>query len=86
VAADGPGRTPVGASDGRPLALLHHDPALGEDPELLESVAAALRLALENVWLRTRAKDVATRIVQAADAERGRLERDLHDGAQARLV
>ncbi|MEV3860336.1 histidine kinase [Streptomyces sp. NPDC050095] len=86
VSPEGAGRTPVGASDGRPLALLHHDPALLDDPELLESVAAALRLALENVWLRTRAKDVATRIVQAADAERGRLERDLHDGAQARLV
>ncbi|WP_344441486.1 sensor histidine kinase [Streptomyces kunmingensis] len=86
VGPDGPGRTRVRAADGRPLALLHHDPALHEDPELLESVAAALRLALENVWLRTRAKDVATRIVQAADAERGRLERDLHDGAQARLV
>ncbi|MFJ4717318.1 sensor histidine kinase [Streptomyces sp. NPDC088785] len=86
VGADGPGRTPVRAADGRPLALLHHDPALADDPELLDSVAAALRLALENVWLRTRAKDVASRIVQAADAERGRLERDLHDGAQARLV
>ncbi|MEV5610618.1 histidine kinase [Streptomyces sp. NPDC052225] len=86
VSAEGAGRTPVRASDGRPLALLHHDPALADDPELLESTAAALRLALENVWLRTRAKDVATRIVQAADAERGRLERDLHDGAQTRLV
>ncbi|MER5946840.1 histidine kinase [Streptomyces sp. NPDC001904] len=86
VGTDGPGRTPVRAADGRPLALLHHDPALSDDPELLESVAAALRLALENVWLRTRARDVASRIVQAADAERGRLERDLHDGAQARLV
>ncbi|WP_338702664.1 histidine kinase [Streptomyces sp. Q6] len=86
VSADGAGRTPVRASDGRQLALLHHDPALADDPELLESTAAALRLALENVWLRTRAKDVATRIVQAADAERGRLERDLHDGAQTRLV
>ncbi|WP_306319875.1 MULTISPECIES: histidine kinase [unclassified Streptomyces] len=84
--AQRPGRTAVAAADGRPLALLHHDPALDEDPELLASVAAALRLALENVWLRTRAKDVATRIVQAADAERGRLERDLHDGAQTRLV
>ncbi|MFF3492141.1 histidine kinase [Streptomyces sp. NPDC002795] len=86
IAAEGAGRTPVAAADGRPLALLHHDQALDEDPELLESVAAALRLALENVWLRTRAKDVATRIVAAADAERGRLERDLHDGAQTRLV
>ncbi|MCX3062014.1 sensor histidine kinase [Streptomyces beihaiensis] len=86
VNPQGPGRTPVAAADGRPLALLHHDPALAEDPELLDSVAAALRLALENAWLRTRAKDVATRIVRAADAERDRLERDLHDGAQTRLV
>ncbi|WP_428950823.1 sensor histidine kinase [Streptomyces sp. cg35] len=86
VSPERPGRTRVDAADGRPLAVLHHDPALLEDPELLGSVSAALRLALENVWLRTRAKDVATRIVQAADAERGRLERDLHDGAQARLV
>lgn len=86
VTVDGPGRTPVGAADGRPLALLHHDPALIDDPELLASVAAALRLALENVWLRSRARDVSTRIVEAADSERKRLERDLHDGAQARLV
>ncbi|MEU6657742.1 histidine kinase [Streptomyces sp. NPDC046821] len=86
VTADGPGRTPVGAADGRPLALLHHDPALMDDPELLASVAAALRLALENVWLRSHARDVSSRIVQAADSERKRLERDLHDGAQARLV
>jgi signal transduction histidine kinase len=57
-----------------------------DDPELLASVAAALRLALENVWLRSRARDVSTRIVEAADSERKRLERDLHDGAQARLV
>jgi signal transduction histidine kinase len=83
---ESPGRTRVDSSRGTPLALLHHDPALDEDPELLESVGAALRLALENVSLRTQAKEVTSRIVRAADAERGRLERDLHDGAQARLV
>ncbi|GHH51219.1 sensor histidine kinase [Streptomyces candidus] len=85
-AARGRGRTRVDSSRGTPLALLHHDPALDEDPELLEAVGAALRLALENVSLRTQAKEVTSRIVRAADAERGRLERDLHDGAQARLV
>ncbi|MFB9523812.1 sensor histidine kinase [Streptomyces cremeus] len=86
VRGDGPGRTRVDSSRGTPLALLHHDPALAQDPALLEAVGAALRLALENVWLRTQAKEVTSRIVRAADAERGRLERDLHDGAQARLV
>ncbi|MCX5202837.1 histidine kinase [Streptomyces sp. NBC_00237] len=86
VRGEGPGRTRVDSSRGTPLALLQHDPALAEDPALLESVGAALRLALENVWLRTQAKEVTSRIVRAADAERGRLERDLHDGAQARLV
>ncbi|MGW7412606.1 sensor histidine kinase [Streptomyces sp. NPDC054863] len=86
VRGEGAGRTRVDSSRGTPLALLHHDPALDEDPELLEAVGAALRLALENVWLRTQAKEVTSRIVRAADAERGRLERDLHDGAQARLV
>ncbi|MFI6638346.1 histidine kinase [Streptomyces sp. NPDC050504] len=86
VDGTGPGHTRVDSSRGTPLALLRHDPALAEDPGLLEAVGAALRLALENVWLRTQAKEVTSRIVRAADAERGRLERDLHDGAQARLV
>ncbi|MFD3515563.1 sensor histidine kinase [Streptomyces sp. NPDC058657] len=86
VRGQGQGRTRVDSSRGTPLALLQHDPALDEDPELLESVGAALRLALENLSLRTQAKEVTSRIVRAADAERGRLERDLHDGAQTRLV
>ncbi|MEV0093653.1 histidine kinase [Streptomyces sp. NPDC050738] len=86
VREEGAGTTRVDSSRGTPLALLLHDPALAEDPELLEAVGAALRLALENLWLRTRAREVTSRIVQAAEAERGRLERDLHDGAQARLV
>ncbi|MBO0514021.1 hypothetical protein J0695_19775 [Streptomyces beijiangensis] len=86
VRATGSGSTRVDSSRGTPLALLVHDPVLAEDPELLQAVGAALRLALENLWLRNRAKEVTSRIVQAAEAERGRLERDLHDGAQARLV
>ncbi|WP_461017947.1 sensor histidine kinase [Streptomyces daliensis] len=80
------GATRVDSSRGTPLALLRHDPALAEDPELLDAVAASLRLGLENVWLRTEAREVTSRIVRAADTERQRLERDLHDGAQARLV
>ncbi|MFC7217433.1 sensor histidine kinase [Streptomyces polyrhachis] len=76
----------VDSSRGAPLALLRHDPALEADAGLLEAAVAALRLALENVWLRGQAREVGARIVRAADSERRRLERDLHDGAQTRLV
>ena len=79
--------------DGRRVAALVHDPSLRDDPELVEAVCAAAGLALENERLQAelrahldelRASRV--RIVQAADAERRRLERDLHDGTQQRLV
>jgi signal transduction histidine kinase len=56
-------------------------------------VTAAARLALENERLqaevRARLEELRAsraRIVEASDAERKRLERDLHDGAQQRLV
>jgi signal transduction histidine kinase len=80
-------------SGGEPLAALVHDPALLEDPDLVESVRATAALVLENERLaaevRAQLAEVRasrTRIVQAADEERRRLERDLHDGAQQRLV
>jgi signal transduction histidine kinase len=79
--------------DGERVAVIRHDPALAEEPELLQGVAAAAALALENerlnVELRARVDELRAsraRIVQAADDERRRLERDLHDGAQQRLV
>jgi signal transduction histidine kinase len=82
--------TLVGPADG-PLAMLVHDAAI--DPELVASAAAASRLALENARLTAelRAQLEAVRasrlrIIEAADDERRRLERDLHDGAQQRLV
>jgi signal transduction histidine kinase len=78
---------------GQRLAILMHDPSLLEDPELVEAVGAAASLALENsrlqAELRAQLAEVRAsraRIVQAADAERRRLERDLHDGAQQRLL
>ncbi|MGH9248961.1 MAG: sensor histidine kinase, partial [Acidimicrobiales bacterium] len=79
--------------DGRRVAALVHDPSLLEDPELIQAVCAAAGLALENERLQAelranldelRASRV--RIVEAADAERRRVERDLHDGTQQRLV
>lgn len=84
--------TAVSAGD-RPLGLLLHDRAILAEREILDAVVAVLRLALENERLRlaiaARLEDVSAsrmRIVEAALAERRRLERDLHDGAQQRLV
>jgi signal transduction histidine kinase len=70
-----------------------HDPALREDEHLVESVSAAAALELDNerlqAELRARLEEVEAsraRIVEAAMTERRRIERDLHDGAQQRLV
>jgi len=81
-------------SDGKPLAALIHDPAVDEeDPGLVEAAGSAARLALEKEQLqaevRASLEEVRAsrvRIQQAADSERRRLERDIHDGAQQRLV
>ncbi len=78
---------------GRSIAALIHDPALSQRPDLMTSVAAATGLALENqrlqAELRVQLAEVQAsraRIVAAGDAERRRVERDLHDGAQQRFV
>jgi len=84
--------TPL-VSGGRSVALLAHRPGLLDDPGLVEQIAAAARLALDNERLqaqvRAQLEDLRAsraRIVERGDAERRRLERDLHDGAQQRLV
>lgn len=78
---------------GRKVAALVHDTALSEDPALLDAVSSAAGLALENerllAELRARldeVRDSRARLVEAAVTERRRLERNLHDGAQQRLV
>jgi signal transduction histidine kinase len=78
---------------GERFAAMEHDPFLYEDQELLEAVGAAARLAVENSRLQAQLKAQLAevrasraRIVAAGDAERRRLERDLHDGAQQRLL
>jgi signal transduction histidine kinase len=80
-------------NDGEPVAALIHDPSLLDDPSLMRSAAAAARISLENARLhaKTRAQlaqvqESRARLVTAADAERRRIERDIHDGAQQRLV
>jgi signal transduction histidine kinase len=79
--------------DGRPVAMLVHRRGLLDNAELVDDVASAARLALENERLQAqvRAQEAdlrasRVRIVEAGDHERRRLERDLHDGAQQRLV
>ena len=76
-----------------PVALLCHRPGLLDDPRLTTEIEETVRLGLEHERLegelrrqlahlrRSRAD-----IVAAGEAERRRLERDLHDGAQQRLV
>jgi signal transduction histidine kinase len=78
---------------GERVAALLHDPALRENADLVESVCAAAALTLENERLRAEllAKLVElqasrTRLVEATETERRRIERDLHDGTQQRLV
>jgi len=79
--------------DGRELALLIHDASLDDDPELVGAVAAAAAIAIDDARLQAESEDRLAelrasreRIVAAGDAERRRLERNLHDGAQQRLV
>jgi signal transduction histidine kinase len=76
-----------------PLAVLVHDPALAEQRQLIDGVSAVAQLALENERLHAEVKaqleEVRAsrqRIVSAADEERRRVERNIHDGAQQRLV
>ena len=79
--------------DGHTLAALVHDPSLREEPKLVQAAGAAARMALENARLHAevqaqlaKVKDSRARIVAAGDEQRRRIERDLHDGAQSRLV
>ncbi|HEX6724404.1 MAG TPA: histidine kinase [Gaiella sp.] len=93
--ADGPRRavTHLADDDGAPLAAIVHDPSLHDEPELIEAAGAAARLALENARLEAelkaqlaRVQESRVRIVAAGDEQRRRIERDIHDGAQQRLV
>jgi signal transduction histidine kinase len=83
----GSGRTLVPAErNGRPVAAMVLDEALTEDPELIRAAAAATLLAVENGHLEGELRASRARIVEAGSAERRRLERDLHDSTQQRLL
>jgi signal transduction histidine kinase len=79
--------------DDRLVGAILHDVALLEDAELIRAVSAAAALALENerlqAELRARLEELSAsraRIVEAADLERKRIERNLHDATQQRLT
>ena len=79
--------------NGEQIAALVYDATLVEEPELVEAVSAAAGIALENgrleAELRARLQELhgsRGRVVEAQQNERRRLERNLHDGAQQRLV
>ena len=81
------------AAGGEEIAVLIHDRALLDEPGLVESVRTTAGLVLENERLAAQVRSQLVevrasraRIVAAADAERRRIERNLHDGAQQRLV
>ena len=78
---------------GTPVGALVFDEALLDQPQLLAAVRSATSLALENQQMEQQLRDQLVevrrsreRIVTAGDSRRRQLERDLHDGAQQRLV
>jgi signal transduction histidine kinase len=79
--------------DGDPLAMIVHDAALDAEPGLVGAAAGAALMMLENARLeadlRASVADLRAsraRLASAADAGRREIERNLHDGAQQRLV
>ena len=79
--------------DGSHVAALLHDRALEDEPELLSAVGAAASIALDNARLQAElaarleeVKGSRIRVIEAGESERKRLERNLHDGAQQRLI
>lgn len=78
---------------GEPVAVVLHSDWVDRDRALVRSVAQAAGLVTENARLQAElllqlaeVEASRSRILEAADAERRRFERDLHDGAQQRLV
>jgi signal transduction histidine kinase len=93
LSSDGAGAITMIEREGKPVAALVHNPALRDEPELLDAVTAAAAIALENGRLQAELRanldelrGSRARVIDAGQKERQRLERDLHDGAQQHLV
>jgi signal transduction histidine kinase len=79
--------------DGARVAALIHDASLRDEPELVEAACSAAGIAMDNERLHAdlrvrleQLRESRLRVIEAADAERRRLERNLHDGAQQGLA
>jgi signal transduction histidine kinase len=90
---EGDRRVTIVRDGGEPVAVLVHDAGVLADHELVESVAAAARIAVANARLqadiRSQVEELDAsrrRVVEATDAERRRLERQLREGAERRLA
>jgi signal transduction histidine kinase len=91
-AGAGRATTPI-VRNGEPVALVIHDRGLSGAERLEREIGAAARLAVDNERLRAEGlaqledlRASRARIVEAGDSARRRIERDLHDGAQQRLL
>ena len=89
----GPRSVTAITNNGGPSVVVVHDPALAEHRDFVAAAASVALFATENERLTARLRsslreleESRMRIVAAADKERRRIERDLHDGAQQRLV
>ena len=71
---------------GQPVLAMIHDSVLTDEPEIVDGLGATALLLLENARLVDQLHASRARIVESAERERLRLERDLHDGAQQRLM
>jgi signal transduction histidine kinase len=92
TAGSGRAVTPI-VRNGREVALVVHDAATVDPEQLRMQIGAAARLAVENERLQAEVltqlhelRASRARVVEAGDAERRRLERNLHDGAQQRVL
>jgi signal transduction histidine kinase len=79
--------------EGNLLAVISHDPALIDPKGLVQAIGPAARVAIDNERLQAELlaqlaelRSSQVRIVQTGDAERRRLERNLHDAAQQRVL
>ena len=69
-----------------PAIAIDHDKVLREEPELIQAVGSALLLVLEKRTMQEESSRSSRRIEMARQVERQRMERDLHDSAQQRLI
>jgi signal transduction histidine kinase len=71
---------------GRPVAAMTYDRVLELDPELLDAAGTATLISLDSGRMEEEVRGARVRMLGAAEAERRRLERDLQEGAEQRLL